>query len=214
VNQTTTGIEKATSELYRLYRLLNHVLFEDQLPEVVVTIQKSDTRSSLGWTSVNRVWVKVTPSQAGEAVTEQSLEVNITAENLARPVADIAATMVHEMVHVLNISQGVRDVSGHQYHNKAFRVAAEAALLEVQHVEGYGWAVTNPSAALKSILGSCSLSQDAFLTFRLARPTKTGPGPRGGSSKMKKWSCGCTNVRCAVELAATCEWCQNKFVEQ
>jgi hypothetical protein len=39
-------------------------------------------------------------------------------------------------------------------------------------------------------------------------PTKTA-APK--VNKQKKWTCGCTNVRCAVELDATCNKCGNHF---
>jgi len=32
-----------------------------------------------------------------------------------------------------------------------------------------------------------------------------------GRSKMKKWSCDCTNIRAAVEVEATCNKCSNTF---
>jgi hypothetical protein len=34
-----------------------------------------------------------------------------------------------------------------------------------------------------------------------------------GDSKMRKWSCQCTNVRCAVELRAQCNKCGHAFCE-
>jgi hypothetical protein len=40
---------------------------------------------------------------------------------------------------------------------------------------------------------------------------ETKPKQLGGNSKMKKWSCGCTIVRCAVELVADCQQCDSPF---
>ncbi|HBV97360.1 MAG: hypothetical protein JL50_08685 [Peptococcaceae bacterium BICA1-7] len=48
----------------------------------------------------------------------------------------------------------------------------------------------------------------------IRKPTPTALPPRQtrkGGSKMKKWFCGCTIVRCAVELNATCGRCGRKF---
>lgn len=56
---------------------------------------------------------------------------------------------------------------------------------------------------------------------RTPTPTRT-PVPtalpsrqtRQGGSRMKKWVCGCTIVRCAVELNATCGRCGRKFEKE
>ena len=36
-------------------------------------------------------------------------------------------------------------------------------------------------------------------------------GARQREVKMKKWSCGCTTVRCAVKLSDTCHRCGSDF---
>lgn len=33
-------------------------------------------------------------------------------------------------------------------------------------------------------------------------------------TKMKKWTCGCMNIRCAVELDATCNLCKQIFEKE
>ncbi len=38
--------------------------------------------------------------------------------------------------------------------------------------------------------------------------------PKRPGSKLKKWSCGCTNVRVAVELDALCRRCGRPFALQ
>jgi hypothetical protein len=38
--------------------------------------------------------------------------------------------------------------------------------------------------------------------------------PERGESRLKKWSCGCTNVRAAVEVHAQCLLCGQVFVRQ
>ena len=42
---------------------------------------------------------------------------------------------------------------------------------------------------------------------------KTPSKPKG-TSKMKKWSCNCTNIRCATNLQAYCTNCNSDFEEQ
>ena len=40
------------------------------------------------------------------------------------------------------------------------------------------------------------------------------PSKPKSKSKMKKWSCNCTNVRCATNLQAYCTNCNSDFEEQ
>jgi len=48
---------------------------------------------------------------------------------------------------------------------------------------------------------------------RIVRRAASRPNRLAGNSKLKKWSCGCTNVRCAVELRAWCCRCGKPFVQ-
>ena len=49
------------------------------------------------------------------------------------------------------------------------------------------------------------IDKTVFNYARLETNKKKAP------TKMKKWSCGCTNVRCAVILEAYCEKCGSSF---
>ena len=72
-------------------------------------------------------------------------EINIGAGTLSRPIEEVAATLLHEMVHYYNHVKGVQDCSrGNTYHNRKFRDAATAHGLIVDHHEKYGWTITSP----------------------------------------------------------------------
>ena len=56
-------------------------------------------------------------------------EINIGAGTLARPIEDVAATLLHEMVHYYNYENGIQDCSrGNTYHNRRFKTAAERSM--------------------------------------------------------------------------------------
>ena len=62
----------------------------------------------------------------------QRHELNIGAGTLDRPIENVTATVLHEMVHLYNLQTGVQDTSrGGAYHNKKFRDAAEARDLHI-----------------------------------------------------------------------------------
>lgn len=49
-------------------------------------------------------------------------EINLGAESLRRPVQDVIATLMHEMVHYHCHVLGIKDVNrGNTYHNKRFK---------------------------------------------------------------------------------------------
>ncbi|MDP2958213.1 MAG: hypothetical protein Q8N53_17430 [Longimicrobiales bacterium] len=189
------GIHTATAELYRLFSLANRDLWEGKLPTPQITIQ-TGKQGILGWCTVEKVWTG----------TEDRYEINIVAEHLSRGIFDTACTLLHEMVHLGNMAAGIRDTSGFQYHNRRFERAALAIGLLVEQIPRYGFARTTIGPRLREWLGDRPLDPDAFGLYR-----KASTSPRGSKTKQKKWSCGCTNVRCAVELHAVCTACDQPF---
>ena len=82
-------------------------------------------------------------------------EINIGAGTLARPIEDVAATLLHEMVHYYNYENGVKDCSrGNTYHNKRFKESAESHGLIVDYSQKYGWAHTSPSDKLLDFIAT------------------------------------------------------------
>ena len=97
---------EAVIELEGMYNLANNVLFaakgiKVELP-VLITIQSRGKHSAYGWVTSQKSWV----NGKGE---DLAYELNIAAESLARPTADIFNTIVHEMCHLVNIQRGVQD---------------------------------------------------------------------------------------------------------
>lgn len=202
------NVARATSELLLTFMAANSKFYGGTLPVPEVTIQTSGRAAAYGWMTLNKVWSN---NNGG------SVEINICAEYLNRPLIAIIGTLLHEMAHLENLTQGIKDVSGHQYHNKHFRAAAEKIGLEVTNTPQYGYSKTEPNEQLTKWIYSLNLNEQVFQTFRgNLDSTDTGKGtpPKkgdGSKTKMLKWSCGCTNIRCAVILKATCEKCGNKF---
>ena len=57
--------------------------------------------------------------------------------------------MLHEMVHLWNMQNGVQDCSrGGAYHNKKFKEEAEKRDLQIEHHATYGWTITTPTDKL------------------------------------------------------------------
>ena len=136
-------------------------------------------------------------------------EINFCAEHLNRDPQAIVATAIHEVTHVWCHQMGVKDVSKGGRHNKKFKEYAEILGLEcAPPLDSKGYAYTTPTAELeKRITKEFKPDVSALNLFKLAsagrRPT--------AATKMRKYSCDCTTVRCATDLKAECEACGTAF---
>jgi hypothetical protein len=128
-------------------------------------------------------------------------EVVINRRCLQRPLADILRTLLHEMLHQWQYHHGS---SGKGHHNLEFRV--KCSELGIPYVCDRGSLGIVPGNPFDQLLQAHGITDGTFLSPGEAACEKA-PG-----SKLKKWSCGCTNVRCAVELNAQCERCGSAFI--
>ena len=95
-----TSYNRAAGYLNKIFDLLNQHYFESALTRPTITIQS--TPKAYGHFSMRPdTWV----SAAGV-----SHEINIGAGTLARPIEDVAATLLHEMVHYYCCVNGIQDV--------------------------------------------------------------------------------------------------------
>ena len=193
-------MQPALEELERAIRWVAEPTSVGTGNRVVPIIQTRGKTRACAWFSANR-W----STREGELCHE----ISFTAEDLARDVTDIVATAAHEVAHLWAYSEGVADVSGNQYHNAEFKNRAEALGLyhPMGRIPGRGWGHTVPTEDLsRRISDQFRPDYHAFQMFRLAYQ----PRPKS-RTKMAKWSCGCTTVRCATGLDADCQQCGRSF---
>lgn len=194
-----TSYNRVAGYLNKIFDLLNAAYFESTLSRPTITIQS--TPRAYGHFSLREdTWI----SKLGA-----THEINIGAGTLARPIEEVAATLLHEMVHYYNYEQKIQDCSRNgTYHNRRFRDAAEARGLIVQHHETYGWAITSPSDELLEFimdngLTDILINRNDGLSFRVTG-TGTHSGTQGGISTRKpsstrKYQCPC----CGMSVRAT-----------
>ncbi len=88
----TIKTSRTAGYLEKMFRALNERYFAGNLEEPIITIQS--TPRAYGHVTVSKSWRK------GQ---EQRHELNIGAGTLDRPIENVTATLLHEMVHLLNI---------------------------------------------------------------------------------------------------------------
>jgi hypothetical protein len=192
------SIRPAIEELERAFHRFAP-LFGREMPLPVITVQYRGRKNALGWFSDHR-W--------GNGPDGDLPEINLCAESLARSVSDIAGTLLHEMVHYANALDGISDCTVRQYHNRWFRQRCDEIGLVCERMAGRGWAQTSLSPELRAMVDEIQLDANAFGLFRHSA------GAKKAATKMKKWRCGCTNVRAATDVAAVCHKCGLEFTLQ
>ena len=195
-----TSYNRVAGYLNKVFDLLNTEFFESELSRPTITIQS--TPKAYGHFSLREdTWV----SKLGG-----THEINIGAGTLSRPIEEVAATLLHEMVHYHNYLHGVQDCSrGNTYHNRKFKAAAEERGLIVTHSDKYGWSHTSPSDRLLEFildndLTDILINRNEFGGFRITgtgthsgTPAIGGEAPRRSSSR--KYMCPC----CGMSVRAT-----------
>lgn len=209
-----TSYNRVAGYLNKVFDLLNAEYFENALSRPTITIQS--TPRAYGHFSLREdTWV----SKLGG-----THEINIGAGTLSRPIEEVAATLLHEMVHYFNYQNGVQDCSrGNTYHNKRFKAAAEAHGLNVEHSDKYGWSHTSPSDSLldfilESGLTDILINRNEYGGFRVTGTgahsgTSVGTPPR--TSSTRKYICPCCgmSVRATRTVRVACIDCDAPMVE-
>jgi hypothetical protein len=136
-------------------------------------------------------------------------QVTMCAETFASGIDQIVSTLIHEIVHATNHLSGVNDCNNNR-HNGNFKALAELfGLIVAKGTASQGWAITSMSAELKQWVDELiKPDADAFTLLANIKATKEKK-----PSKMVKWECDCTIVRCATALNVTCDDCGEKFAK-
>ena len=209
-----TSYNRVAGYLNKIFDLLNEEFFENALSRPTITIQS--TPKAYGHFSLREdTWI----SKIGA-----THEINIGAGTLARPIEEVAATLLHEMVHYFNYEHGIQDCSrGNTYHNRKFKAAAESRGLIVDHSEKYGWSHTSPSDALlefvmRNDLTDILINRNEFTGFQMP-----GTGTHNGAgvavppkpSITRKYICPCcgNSVRATKTVRIACMDCMQQMIE-
>ena len=209
----TIKTSRTAGYLEKIFRALNQDYFAGELEEAIITIQS--TPRAYGHVTVAKAWSR--------ANGEQRRELNIGAGTLDRPIEEIVATVIHEMLHLYNLQNGIQDCSrGGTYHNKRFRDAAEARDLHIEYDPRIGWSITEPTEALIEYI-----LQQGWSEIRMTREDGFtargvgGRGPAGGlpgtpkPSSTRKYICPCCgqSVRATRTVNIICGDCLKTMVE-
>lgn len=168
------SLKPVIEELESLFSKFNARFFAGELEKPVITVSPDHTRGAYGWCTGWKAW------QDG-AKEGGYYEINLCAEYLNRPFEETCSTLIHEMVHLKNLQDGVQDTSrSGLYHNQKFKSVAEATgALTVEKGSKYGWHITKLSPEGEAFVKS--LGKNGFSLVRPKVPAKVVPVPESMS---------------------------------
>jgi hypothetical protein len=129
---------------------------------------------------------------------------------------ELLSTLLHEVAHSLNFSNGIKDTSANQYHNAKFKSQAEALGLKTIEIKGKGHASTELTE-----FGANRWSKALAILEKALELTATGEGtekPKGRNTNLIKAMCDCEQIIRAsatvIKAGVRCEQCEELFREE
>lgn len=133
-----SNYKRVTGYLDKIFNLLNQNYFSGELPKAVITVQ-----------STPKAYGHFTCYDAWHCADTGFKEINIGAGTLDRPIENVTATLLHEMIHEYCFIHQIKDTSrGGSYHNKRFKAEAERRGLQIDYDSRIGWSITSPTEDL------------------------------------------------------------------
>lgn len=212
-----TKMSRTVGQIEKCFRLLNDELFNGQLPTCMITVVPSA-----------RTYAHYTTFEAWQTKDTAKHEINISSAYLNRPLENILASLVHEMVHCYNdCVLNIQDTSNNGvYHNKRFKQAAEDHGLIVSRSNKYGWSRTEPADHLLQFvldhdeLREIEMNRTPYDLVHVPIGTHTSNGgvtvvPPVLKGHSRKWVCpNCgTIIRSNKIVNVICGDCMVNFVE-
>ena len=201
-NNQNINTEIVITELHKAFEIFNNTFFKGELKEPAILIQSRGNRKNcLGWCTVNKVW-------KNNETQEERYEINIVAEGLNRGVYPVMGTLIHEMVHLHCLQNGIKDVSrGGTYHNKKFKTIAEESGLSIEHDDKIGWSLTSLQPTTMDLIDNSDINKEAFNLARLEGNVASKTNKK--KSSVRKYTCpkcGCI-IRASKEVNVICGDC-------
>jgi hypothetical protein len=204
----------------RAFVKLNDHYFNGALPTPILTIQSS--RKTYGHCTTYHAWKEGDRSY---------YEINLGAEKLNRPLVESIATLIHEMVHLYCMVNGIHDTSKNGvYHNRKFKTEAERRDLKIDRHTNYGYTITSPT---DNLIRFCEFNFGTGSEMKLHRvdlrsspkdPSESGGekagdedvGRKGAGRHTRRYLCPkCErSVRTTGEIRIKCMDCDREMEEQ
>ena len=167
------NISEIVAKAETMFDLFNAHFYLGELQRPAITVSPDGGHGAYGWCSVYEIW---------QGNGEAHREINLCAEYIDRPIGEVAATMLHEMAHLYDLTHGIKDVSNNgYYHNMKFKETAEAHGLHIEQHVTYGWTITTLAEETAVWLAAQPCMEDIAASRKALLQIKTkGDSDEGG----------------------------------
>lgn len=215
--------------LESLFSKFNRRYFNNELQNPIITVSPDTTSGAYGWCTSWKAWkntnekheekstvnmADITPENLNKKKEEPGFyEINICAEHLSRPFLDICETMLHEMIHLLNLQNNIQDTSrSGKYHNKKYKEVAEQHGLICEKDSKYGFCITKLTESTKYWIEQTCSDENCFNIYR-SKMTKLNVPKKQSTRKYVCPCCG-TIVRATKEVRIICADCDVELEQE
>ena len=199
-----TTMAEMQAALQAAFNAINEYYYNNELEKVVITVKEGRKAGVLGTFCTAKEWV-----QNGK----KRHEINIAANYIgSRTVEETIVTLMHEMAHLYNNQNNIKDVSrSGTYHNKKFKETAELHGLIIECMPKIGWSATKPTPQTSQWIAE-NIPIKSFKIYKTQQePTESKTKKK--SSMVKKVCPCCGNIaRVTKEYTLICGDC-NKEME-
>lgn len=193
-------------QLEDLFKLFNVKYYNGELQKPIIAVSPDVTNGAYGWCTTWKAWQTTQEHNASNGY----YEINLCAEHLSRPFKEVCGTLLHEMVHLWNLQNNIKDTSrGGTYHNKRFKVEAEKRGLIIEQDEKYGWCITHLAEDTESYIEHINFTGFDLHRTKIAKVDGKKAKKTSSSRKYICPLCG-QSIRATKELRVLCGECSTE----
>lgn len=211
-----TNMSRLVNQLEKMFRALNADMFDNALDTPIITVIPTP-----------KAYAHYVPYDIWDTKDDSKREINIASGTLNRPLENICASLLHEMVHMYNDTiLNIQDTSRNgTYHNKAFATACREHGLICTRTEKYGWSHTEAADSLIEWLLNHNELREIEMCRNDTKYVSVGVGTHSASGGIqitttakgnsRRYICPCchTIVRATRTVNIVCGDCAVKMIE-
>lgn len=203
-----TTMSEMGAGLMQAFNAINSHFYSGELEKPIITVKEGKKKNAYGWIETSKNWI--------QGKTER-YEINISCDYIGeRTVAETISTLMHEMAHLYNIQNEIKDTSrAGIYHNTKFKETAEAHGLQISYNEHIGWSLTRLTEETEKWVDE-NINIKGFSVYKLTKE-KISKGTAKPKQSMRKLVCPCCGLIARVtkpNVKLLCVKCNEELKEE
>ena len=203
-----TTMSEMGAGLMQAFNAINNHFYSGELEKPIITVKEGKKKNAYGWIETSKNWI--------QGKTER-YEINISCDYIGeRTVTETISTLMHEMAHLYNIQNDIKDTSrAGIYHNTKFKETAEAHGLQISYNEHIGWSITRLTPEAEKWVDE-NINIKGFSVYKLTKEkiSKGTAKPKQSMRKLVCPSCGLIVRVTKPNVKLLCVECNEELKEE